>query len=217
MGVGVDEARVRHVLADVHDRHLVTGERQHLVPGADRGHVPSSMRRASATGGSSIVTIRPTMTRVPDLGAVGGDDADGAADAPPGSAEDDGATCLLGAQPTIALRASRTSDRRAVVETDMSCDSSTVDGLEARTPHPSLSPDVADRRAHLRRPVCSLSSEGERVLWRKERGLAADDRGDHRHGPDLVGRGSGDIAAQDRDVAQRARRQVAAPASSPRA
>ncbi|MEX0625316.1 MAG: hypothetical protein WD402_02100 [Chloroflexota bacterium] len=38
VGVGVDEAGVRDVLTDVDDRHLVTRERQHLVPGADRGH-----------------------------------------------------------------------------------------------------------------------------------------------------------------------------------
>ena len=40
VGVGVDEPGVGHVLADVDDRHLVTGERQHLVPGADGGDRP---------------------------------------------------------------------------------------------------------------------------------------------------------------------------------
>ena len=33
--VGVDEAGVRDVVADVDDRHLVTGERQDLVPRPD--------------------------------------------------------------------------------------------------------------------------------------------------------------------------------------
>ena len=42
-------------------------------------------------------------------------------------------------------------------------------------------------------------------------GDAADDGGDDRHRPDLVWRGGGDVAAQDRDVAQRARRQVTSP------
>ena len=37
VGVGVDEPGVRDVLTDVDDRHLVTGERQDLVPSADRG------------------------------------------------------------------------------------------------------------------------------------------------------------------------------------
>ena len=38
VGVRVDESRVRHVGADVDDRHLVSGQRQHLVPRADTGH-----------------------------------------------------------------------------------------------------------------------------------------------------------------------------------
>ena len=40
MGVGVDEPGVGHVLADVDDGHSVTGECEHFVPGADRGHRP---------------------------------------------------------------------------------------------------------------------------------------------------------------------------------
>ena len=70
VGVGVDKPGVGDVLPDVDDRHLLTGDCQDLVPSPDRGNGPSSMRSASATGGSSIVTIRPTMTRLPVLGAV---------------------------------------------------------------------------------------------------------------------------------------------------
>ena len=39
VGVGIDEPRVRHVRADVQDRHLVAGERLHLVSGPDAGHL----------------------------------------------------------------------------------------------------------------------------------------------------------------------------------
>ena len=42
--------------------------------------------------------------------------------------------------------------------------------------------------------------------------MPSHDRRDDVHGPDLVGRGVEDISAQDRDVAERSRRQVPAPA-----
>ena len=37
VGVGVEKPGVRDVLADVHDRHVVAGKCQDLVPSADRG------------------------------------------------------------------------------------------------------------------------------------------------------------------------------------
>jgi hypothetical protein len=53
-----------------------------LVPGADGGHLPSSMRRPSATGGSSRVRIRPTMTALPVRGPTVAAASVGAADPP---------------------------------------------------------------------------------------------------------------------------------------
>ena len=73
VGVGVDEPGVGDVLTDVDDR--APGRRRRAstssrVPTAVT--VPSSMSRASAMGGSSIVTIRPTMTRLPGPGRRAG-------------------------------------------------------------------------------------------------------------------------------------------------
>ena len=61
VGVGVDEPGVRDVLTDVDHRHLVTGEGRTSSRVPTAATVPSSMRSASAMGGSSIVTILPRI------------------------------------------------------------------------------------------------------------------------------------------------------------
>ena len=68
MSVSVDEPGVGDVLPDVDDGNVVAGAGQDLVPGPDRGHRPSSMRTASATGGSSMRHDPPDEDEAPGPG-----------------------------------------------------------------------------------------------------------------------------------------------------
>jgi hypothetical protein len=63
------------------------------------------MSRASATGGTSMVTIRPTMTRLPVRVAVAEATALGSAAEP--LADGDGGAVALGAQPAMMVRPTR--------------------------------------------------------------------------------------------------------------
>ena len=72
--------------------------------------VPSSMRRASATGGSSMVTIRPTMTRLPVLAAGGLGATEMAGEALAVEVGDDGELALLGLQPATTASTTRAAD-----------------------------------------------------------------------------------------------------------
>ncbi len=68
---------------------------------------------ASATDGSAIVTIRPTMTRLPDPGEVALAAALGAGEPPAAEVDGDGEPALLGPQPVAATTTTSAAGSRA--------------------------------------------------------------------------------------------------------